>query len=237
MPNIIANVLKIKNISSLPLLTDGKGNVGICFNDILPIPEDLNPETFPKDRKKDYAIMYYVTDRCTVPLRNITEEDMQLLENTAGNVLGRACLPTVFYKTYDWSLRHSRKSADELYLLGKRYVENYKNHGAATWRDWCDANWDTSWDASCCAVTENDPDALYFETAWNPPYGVLKALSQKYPDLPMNLMWADEMERGEAGNAVFCHGILQTKNEWKDTARQKTIHSRCWSSKPARYCG
>lgn len=232
MPNIIANVLKIKNIRSLPLLVDENDKVRICFNNILPMPEDLNPNTLPKDGKTNSAIMYYITDRCTIPLSHLSDEDTQLLENTVGEVLGKASLPTAFYKAYDWSLRHTVHDADRLYLLGRRYVDNYRKYGAATWYDWCSANWDTKWDAFCCGITENDPDALYFETAWSPPYSVLKALSAKYPKTPMELLWADEMETGEAGQAVFCYGILQNKNEWQDTPRQQKIHNQCWSSKP-----
>lgn len=232
MPNIIANVLKIKNIRSLPLLVDKNGDVRICFNNILPIPEDLNPKILPKNEYTDYAIMYYITDHCTIPLRNLSAEDLQLLENTVGEVLGKACLPMAFYRTYDWSIKRNTYVTDRLYFLGKQYVKNYRNYGAATWYDWCYNNWNTKWDAFCCGVTENDPDALYFETAGMPAYSILKVLSQKYPEELMELIWADEMEKGEAGKAIFQHGEIQTKKEWTDNPRQKIIYNQCWSSKP-----
>ena len=82
---------------------------------------------------------------------------------------------------------------EELAELGKRYVANVHEHGAATWYGWRTANWGTKWN--------NDPDepvanaeagTITFDTAWSMPEPVVEELSHQFPELTFAVSWADE---------------------------------------------
>jgi hypothetical protein len=63
-------------------------------------------------------------------------------------------------------------------------------YGVKTWLDWCPQNWGTKWNAY--AVKFDGYDTYTFDTAWNHPDPVIKALSEQYPTLEFKVMYADE---------------------------------------------
>ena len=73
--------------------------------------------------------------------------------------------------------------------LGKIYSDNEKKYGYRSWYGWCNANWNTKWNACDASYTNG---VLYFETAWNFPTPVMKKLSEMYPDITMMFEVEDE---------------------------------------------
>jgi hypothetical protein len=69
--------------------------------------------------------------------------------------------------------------------------------------EWCIANWGTKW-RGYSASFEDAKNLLTFETAWEPPIPILKALSQKFPNCTFKLNY---YERG----CGFC-GEMKVKN-------------------------
>ena len=78
--------------------------------------------------------------------------------------------------------------------------------GYANWYDWCVDNWGVKWDidtvdffneSSFKDDEESQPDLIIsFDTAWAPPVGILKRISEQYPDARFYLRWADQFGSG-----------------------------------------
>ena len=80
--------------------------------------------------------------------------------------------------------------------------------GYANWYDWCVDNWGVKWDVDTVNFMHADesafkddeksePDLMVeFETPWAPPTGILKRISEQYPDARFYLRWADECGPG-----------------------------------------
>ena len=74
MPNHVKNIVKMEGITKLPLFTteydkyEKKDVTCFDFNKVIQMPESLNVES---GSMTDEAIIYYVTDKCTLPLRAI----------------------------------------------------------------------------------------------------------------------------------------------------------------------
>jgi hypothetical protein len=66
-----------------------------------------------------------------------------------------------------------------------------KDFGEHTVREWSIKNWGTKWDAMNTRIDTNNPNTIYFETAWNPPYPVIIALANKFK-VDFLLEWFDE---------------------------------------------
>ena len=80
--------------------------------------------------------------------------------------------------------------------------------GYANWYDWCVDNWGVKWDVDTVFFMHADesafkddeksePDLIVeFETPWAPPVGILKRISEQYPEARFYLRWADECGPG-----------------------------------------
>ncbi|MBS1722539.1 MAG: hypothetical protein JSS66_05970 [Armatimonadetes bacterium] len=69
-------------------------------------------------------------------------------------------------------------------------------HGAPDWYEWNRRHWGTKWsldpdDIVVMDTGSNTAFELSFNTAWSPPDGVVKALSEKFPDLLFKLRSCD----------------------------------------------
>lgn len=51
------------------------------------------------------------------------------------------------------------------------HVEMFEKYGYYGWRDWCEANWGTKWDAYELQIIDESDNLLdlFFNTAWRPP--------------------------------------------------------------------
>ncbi len=72
-----------------------------------------------------------------------------------------------------------------------------KKYGADNWYLWRYQNWSTKWDAADPTLDENlsyfDEELTYkFRSAWGPPYGILLALFEEFPDLDIKCVYWSE---------------------------------------------
>jgi hypothetical protein len=74
------------------------------------------------------------------------------------------------------------------------------------WYSWSIENWGVKWNAAETDDDRNNDSTRYFETAWSVPYPVISNLSELFPDVEMQLMWADEDASFNTGIAVFKDG-------------------------------
>lgn len=66
---------------------------------------------------------------------------------------------------------------EETLELGRKAIENLRNHGARHWYDWCVEHWGTKWNSMDCLFSPNDL-TMTFQTAWDCPIGILAELTR-----------------------------------------------------------
>ena len=91
----------------------------------------------------------------------------------------------------------------------------YKNN--TDWYDWRIQNWGTKWNAYEHVKTGNENE-LYFLTAWSAPKEIYEALTKKFPNLTIEVDYADENMGYNCGKMVFENGEM--------VAELKTQYSR-----------
>lgn len=89
----------------------------------------------------------------------------------------------------------------------------YKNN--TDWYDWRIQNWGTKWNAYEHVKTENENE-LYFLTAWSAPKEIYEALTKKFPNLTIEVDYADENMGYNCGKMVFENGemVAELKNQY-----------------------
>ena len=95
----------------------------------------------------------------------------------------------------------------ECIRLAKIALDNIKKYGHKNWYDWNLANWGTKWDVCNPSVqTTNNEITLKFETAWSTPELIFKKLAEQYPDLMIDIDYADEDLGHNCGNYSYVDG-------------------------------
>lgn len=81
------------------------------------------------------------------------------------------------------------ETEEDIAAIGRIYLKNQEKYGAPTWYDWRCEHWGTKWNSCQAELTsEDDTELVYcFDTAWTAPDPVMKALTEKYPDLTATL--------------------------------------------------
>ena len=90
--------------------------------------------------------------------------------------------------------------------------ENYVRYGFATWYGWRLENWGTKWNAYGQPDKRNTLNTIYFETAWSCPKNLIKKLSKIFPDVEIEIAWADEDLGSNLGIVKFKDGTAIEKN-------------------------
>ena len=76
---------------------------------------------------------------------------------------------------------------------GNLGVEEMAKYGEDNWYDWSIENWGTKWNACEASVLyRKDGVIVTFNTAWNFPLPIIKAIKEQYPDIGIYAAWADE---------------------------------------------
>lgn len=96
--------------------------------------------------------------------------------------------------------------------------------GYANWYDWRIDNWGCKWDADSeisesSSFTEPfaDPGLVVdLSTPWSPPAGIMKRLTDMYPEAVFKLRWADEDDFGNAQGMMSATAGVVTEMEIGD---------------------
>lgn len=75
-----------------------------------------------------------------------------------------------------------------------------KKYGKNNWYDWSIEHWNTKWNAT---DTYRENNSIYYNTAWSPATPIFQKLTQMYPDIDMELQWADEDMGNNIGEAIY----------------------------------
>lgn len=85
--------------------------------------------------------------------------------------------------------------------MADEYIAKF---GHSCWYGWQNANWGTKWNA--CDSMEFD-FGIEFNTAWSTPFELLLNLSKKYPEVTINVRYADEDFGYNVGEYTLLNGI------------------------------
>jgi hypothetical protein len=85
------------------------------------------------------------------------------------------------------------------------------------WYDWQINNWGTKWNAS---DTIDLGDGVEFNTAWATPFELLLKLSEKYPEVTINVRYADEDFGYNVGEYTLLNGEKIDSNIPKGGTRE-----------------
>lgn len=232
MPNHVRNIVRMEGIARLPLFTEEGGRKRFDFNKIIPMPESLNIES---GSITDEAIIYYVTNKCTLPLQAIGESEKELVKKKINNRLyGSSWTNELFMRALERTYNASESKKEELYRKGQTYVSNIRNYGHATWYEWCYANWGTKWNAY--ENEQADEDTISFWTAWSNPEPIMLKLSEMYPDVIIEHWWADEDVGSNDGYRAYKGGEIIDGDYCESCSSEAyEIYIKCWGESNCLY--
>lgn len=102
--------------------------------------------------------------------------------------------------------------------LGKKYLSNLSKYGYSTWYNFCNNEWGTKWNSS--EVDWYCDDAVSFETAWSFPYAVIRKLSELFPNVQIDFIYADEDCGSNTGKGTLkggeCIEFVNPENQSKE---------------------
>lgn len=102
---------------------------------------------------------------------------------------------------------NNKSRFDEMLELGRKALENIKKYGYPTWYKWSIANWGTKWDAYEVGFdVSEDVVEITFQTAWSTPEKVIAKLSEQYPELRIEVQYADEDFGSNCGTYTYVNG-------------------------------
>jgi hypothetical protein len=114
-------------------------------------------------------------------------------------------------------------------LTQKMYNRYLKKFGAVDWYDWSRKNWGTKWNAY---ETVKDNNEITFQTAWSTPIPVITVLSRLFPNVVINLTWADEDAGYNTGKVNFVDGNTIMENIPKGGSKESyDIYFELWGGK------
>ena len=187
MPNHVKNILKFKNlkkgqidilINSLTVIEDGQRYFD--FNKIIEMPESLR---LVSGSLENYAIKYVELKE-----HNLHLDEKDKLEEQNKKFVESLTEKQIFE---DYSETYKKYNINNLYDLGKLYLNNKTKYGTTTWYNWCIENWGTKWNAYDQSIKEGKTFVKFiFSTAWampKPIYNKLKKLN-----LNFEVKYADE---------------------------------------------
>jgi hypothetical protein len=99
-------------------------------------------------------------------------------------------------------------------ITQKLHDQYMKKYDAVDWYDWACKNWGTKWNAYDQSIGEFEETnsgfgtiTIIFDTAWSTPYPVIVKLAKMFPNIRMELRWADEDLGSNTGICKFAQGV------------------------------
>lgn len=201
MPNHVRNILAfnadeetVQNILN-DIKNDEKGMGSIDFNKLIPMPPELNIEK-GSDTQKGCKLFSEYANRAQKIITTLNHPNVDNEEFTKAALAQKELIQ---------ELNGLSDENKRLFDLGKQYNENVNNYGYGDWYDWSVANWDTKWNAYDFSHYEN---TISFSTAWSAPDSVIRAISEKYPDVEVFHRWADEDLGTNLGECEYKNGDI-----------------------------
>ncbi|ASN71586.1 hypothetical protein 10S8_30 [uncultured Caudovirales phage] len=234
MPNHVENIIKMEGIINLPLFVEGDGEKSFDFNKIIPMPESLNIES---GSSTDENIIYYITERCTIPIQCLEPEKKNLVKKLIKNMFSPrefTWAEEVFKIVMEKSYSESEYQKKKRYENGMICLSNYQQYNATTWYDWHCNNWGTKWNAY--SYKQRNDNEISFQTAWSNPEPVMLRLSEMYPDATIEHWWADEDTGSNTGYRVYkCGKVIEGDYYEQCSNKAYETYIKCWGESNCLY--
>ena len=223
MPNHITNILKFEGDSEQvhamldKIKSDELGFGSIDFNKIIPMPESLNIEAGSRTDEALYVCMMALNPAAPdMGVPKLSSEEYQKLAGIVGRSKGEQ------FMMLD-AQRISRASKytplSDVIAMGQVVISNFLQYGCGDWYGWCNRNWGTKWNAYDVHF-DQESQSIRFLTAWDMPALVMDKLSRMFPEIKMDLQWADEDIGRNVGHVVLLAGELIDENIPDDDSRE-----------------
>ena len=123
----------------------------------------------------------------------------------------------------------------QTFELGKKAVENFQKYGSPTWYEWRRDNWGTKWNSYNNIY--DGGNTLYCQTAWSTPAEAILNLSKMFPDVSIEMEYADEDIGSNCGRILFKNGGVE--EEYYPETRKEAVEHACsvWGYDPKEVCG
>ena len=186
MPNYVTNRLEInadrETVQNVMDFLKGKTDEDstpcyIDFNNIIPMPKDLLIEA---STSGEFGMQYIIAQQ-RKPFNS--QDDLKVIQ---------------------WMEIQEEKVREEALQLGMTYLRNWGKYGYPTWYEWSIANCSTKWHA----FNQNfeEPNVLWFDTAWEGVPLLIQTLSEKFPDIEFLYAYADEDLGSNVGKGIIRNG-------------------------------
>lgn len=214
MPNHVINVLKFKNLtkSQIKILKENLTTIEenerlFDFNKIIKRPESLS---LVSGSLENHAIEYV----------ELKEHNLHLDEKDKLEEQNKKFIESLKEKQpfEDYNETYKKYNINNLYDLGKLYLENEKKYGATTWYDWDIENWGTKWNAYDQMIKEGKTYIKFiFSTAWSIPIPIYEKLEKL--GLDFEVKYADEDYGYNCGILKYINGekeyiSMEGNNRW-----------------------
>jgi len=164
------------------------------FNDLLPLPEELNLE-----KNSATELIYKAKYSDDEVVKTLLELDW--IKRKASNR----------QELIEFAISRSPECEE----AADKYKSNYDKYGFTTWKDWCEKNWGTKWSAQQTRLTSASVPGIktqtalhyYFNTIWAPPIPLFKIVGYNYNKLEFLLEYRSIVEN-YTGRLLVRHGQI-----------------------------
>jgi len=202
MPNHVTNLITFGTDSNSlsafqkmlhEMRADGEPLGSFDFNKLIPMPKSLDIPCSSETRAglKLYTAFQKETARIVKTMFSVTDEE-------------RKAAATAHLAKWD----AKKKESPEIWTLGEKAYQNVQKYGCPTWYEWANKNWGTKWNAYQSRPLQDGDDTMCFLTAWSAVPGLMKKLSEKYPEQTITYRWADEEVGFNVGEIVLKGGDI-----------------------------
>jgi hypothetical protein len=126
---------------------------------------------------------------------------------------------------------------DDSPIVTEELIEEYKQatkeqeekYGVVGWYDWNVKFWGTKWNA--CGAESSGYGRFTFDTAWSAPLPVLVALSKLFPEVEIQIVYADEDSGYNTGQGTIQNGkpMMYYPEDGSDEAMELYFETHDWA--------
>ena len=165
------------------------------FNKVIPMPEELNIES-----------------------GSMGEWGMRYILLNAKHKIAWSDSDYEFAQTMEKRKAENEENFNSMIDLGQKYLTNIAKYGCKDWYDWHNKYWNTKWNS---ADTEVNDNVVTFDTAWSFPHPVIEKLSEMFPDVVFEFVYADEDTSSNTGKGTYHNGVEGEENEYPDSGSNR----------------
>jgi hypothetical protein len=201
MPNHVTNILRI--VGPEDRVAQIKSEISSVWEDT---PDEPRPIDFDKivERPESLNITCGSTTDNGIAILKYRDGDPTEINRIMGYAWGKG------FNSPDDLINHLIEKGSANLEDAQKALDNEKLYGHRDWYSWSRDAWGTKWNAYSQEVRENGD--IKFETAWSTPEPVFVALSRKYPDVEIQVRYADEDFGHNVGEFTYKNGDVVSEN-------------------------